>query len=155
MKHQLLILLSAFTIAVCLSFSTYAQTAPGLSKAEQDVRKLERDWLDAYEKKDVSAMTAIVAEDFTITFSDGGIQTKQQIIESLKRPGGSSSKFRTEAVQSRAYGDDIVVLIGLVVSEWTQNEKPVTDRSRYTDTYVKRNGRWQVVASHLSNAPKR
>ncbi|MGQ0760750.1 MAG: hypothetical protein ACT4OT_01845 [Acidobacteriota bacterium] len=24
-------------------------------------------------------------------------------------------------------------------------------RERYTDTYVKRNGRWQVVASHLSN----
>jgi hypothetical protein len=23
---------------------------------------------------------------------------------------------------------------------------------RYTDTYVKRDGRWQVVASHLSNA---
>jgi len=122
-------------------------------KSEQEVRKLERSWLDAYEKRDVAAMTAIVADDFTITFPDGSIQTKPQIIESLKRPGGASMKFHTESVQSRAYGDT-VILIGLVTSEWKQNDKPMADRSRYTDTYVKRNGKWQVVASHLSNAPK-
>ena len=121
--------------------------------SEQEVRKLERSWLDAYEKRDVAAMSSIVADDFTITFPDGSIQTKPQIVESLKRPGAPSMKFFTENVQSRAYGDT-VVLIGLVVSEWRQNDKPMTDRSRYTDTYVKRNGKWQVVASHLSNAPK-
>ena len=98
-------------------------------------------------------MTAIVADDFTITFPDGSIQTKPQIIESLKRPGGSSSKFVTEGVQSRVYGDT-VILIGLVITEWKQNDKTMTDRSRYTDTYVKRNGKWQVVASHLSKAAK-
>ncbi len=47
-----------------------------------------------------------------------------------------------------------MILIGLVIAEWKQDDKPMTDRSRYTDTYVKRNGRWQVVASHLSNARK-
>jgi hypothetical protein len=56
-------------------------------------------------------------------------------------------------LKSRVYGDT-VVLIGIVVSEWKQGDKPMTDRSRYTDTYVKRNGKWQVVASHLSNAGK-
>ena len=118
-----------------------------------EVRKLERDWLDAYEKKDVAAMTAIVADDFTITFPDGGMQTKPQIIESLKRPAGAAMKFKTESVQSRVYGNT-VILIGVVISEWTQDGKPMSDRSRYTDTYVRRNGKWQVVASHLSNAVK-
>ena len=153
MQKLLSIPLCVFTIALCASFSVYGQPKPELSKAEQEVRKLERDWLDAYEKRDVPAMTTIVADDFMITFSDGSIQTKPQIIESLKRPGGPSSKFVTEDVQSRVYGDT-VILTGVVVTEWKQNDKPMTDRSRYTDTYVKRNGRWQVVASHLSNAPK-
>ena len=149
MKVRLFILLTILTGA----YVAHGQANKELSKSEQEVRKLERAWLDAYEKRDVETMNAIVADDFTITFSDGAMQTKPQIIESLKRPRGSSSTFITEGVQSRVYGDT-VILIGLVISEWKQNDKPMTDRSRYTDTYVKRNGKWQVVASHLSNAPK-
>lgn len=152
MKRKLITPLVVMMITLCASLGIAAQKQD-LSTAEQDVRKLERAWLDAYEKKDVAAMTAIVADDFTITFSDGSIQTKPQIIESIKRPGGTTAKFTTENVQSRVYGDT-VILIGLVISEWMQNDKPVTDRSRYTDTYVKRNGKWQVVASHLSKASK-
>ena len=148
MKYRLTVIWMTLAAAVLL---VQGQTNKDISTAEQEVRKLERAWLDAYEKRDVDAMNAIVADDFTITFGDGSMQTKPQILESLKRP--SSMKFRTESVQSRKYGDT-VVLIGVVVSEWKQNDKPMTDRSRYTDTYVKRNGKWQVVASHLSNAPK-
>ena len=140
------------TVLISYPFAICSQTQPAVTPSEQEVRKLERAWLDAYEKRDVVAMNAIVADDFTITFSDGSMQTKPQIIESLKR-SASSSRFHTENVQSRQYGDT-VILIGLVVSEWKQNDKPMTDRSRYTDTYVKRNGRWQVVASHLSTAAK-
>ena len=148
MKRKLVITFASSIIAMAASSAVTAQT-PVVTPAEQEVRKLERAWLDAYEKKDVAAMTAIVADDFTITFADGSVQTKPQIIESIKRPGGTTSKFTTENVQSRVYGDT-VILIGLVVSEWKQNDKPMSDRSRYTDTYVKRNGKWQVVASHLS-----
>ena len=122
--------------------------------ASQSVQKLERAWLDAYEQHDVKAMDAIVAEDFTITFPNGGVQTKPQIIASLKSPrptDGRSMKFRTEEVQARAYGD-VVILVGIVVTEYQRDGKTASEsRQRYTDTYVKRNGRWQVVASHLSN----
>ena len=135
----------ALVMILIASFTTDAQPKPNV--LQDEVRKLERAWLDAYEKKDVQAMNAIVADDFTITFADGEIQTKPQIIESLKRPGGTT-RFTTENVQSRAYGDT-VILTGLVISgPW------MSDRSRYTDTYVKRNGKWQVVASHLSKATK-
>ncbi|HWT02373.1 MAG TPA: nuclear transport factor 2 family protein [Pyrinomonadaceae bacterium] len=121
--------------------------------AEQEVRKLERAWLDAYEKNDAKAMDAIVADDFTITFPDGSMQTKPQIMEMIKRPRNPAAppaKFYTEDVRSRAYGDT-VILLGRVVTEYVRDGKPVKEASRYTDTYVKRGGRWQVVASHLSN----
>jgi len=151
--RKLFRIVSVFIVLFVGPVQALAQKSPSLTNAQQEVRKLERAWLDAYEKRDVAAMTAIVADDFTITFSDGSMQTKPQIIESLKRPGGSSSKFLTENVQSREYGDT-VILIGTVISDWTQDGKAMSDRSRYTDTYVKKNGRWQVVASHLSDAPK-
>ncbi len=126
---------------------------PKLTKAEEEVRKLERQWLDAYEQNNSEAMDRIVADDFTITFPNGGIQTKPQIMAMVKAPrraGQPQMRFSTEDVQSRAYGDT-VILIGRVVTEYERDGKTVKEQSRYTDTYVQRKGRWQVVASHLSN----
>ena len=120
----------------------------------QEVQKLERAWLDAYEQNDEKAMTAIVADDFVITFPDGSMQTKPQILAMLKAPrsaGRPTVKFHTEEVRARVYGDT-VILMGRVVSEYSRDGQVVSkQQQRYTDTYVKRNGRWQVVASHLSN----
>lgn len=129
--------------------------ATAQNDAAQEVRKLERAWLDAYEQHDEKAMAAIVADDFSITFPDGSMQTKPQIIASLKSAGGSGSasmKFHTEDVQARVYGNT-VILIGRVVMEFQRDGKTSKSQQRYTDTYVKRDGRWQVVASHLSNNP--
>jgi uncharacterized protein (TIGR02246 family) len=123
--------------------------------AGQAVQKLERDWLNAYEQHDEKAMDAIVAEDFTITFPNGSMQTKSQILASIKSPrapGGPAMKFHTEEVKARVYGDT-VILTGRVVTEYQRDGQTTSkEQQRYTDTYVKRNGRWQVVASHLSNA---
>jgi len=150
MTSKLLTTLIFSLVVLIVGFTMHAQPKTNTDRSQDEVRKLERAWLDAYEKKDVDAMNAIVADDFTITFGDGSMQTKPQIIDSLKRPGGSSMKFFTENVQSRSYGNT-VVFVGIVVSEWMQNGEKKSDKSRYTDTYVRRNGRWQVVASHLSN----
>jgi ketosteroid isomerase-like protein len=143
---------AAALVAVLLAAGGYAaarQDSP--SEAEREVRKLEREWLDAYEKNDAAAMDRIVAEDFTITFPNGSIQTKPQLMSMIRAPRkGPAPKFLTEDVKSRAYGDT-VILMGRVVGEFQQDGKTVRDVSRYTDTYAKVKGRWQVVASHLSN----
>jgi uncharacterized protein (TIGR02246 family) len=140
-------------VVVMLALSANPARAQGDDQAAEEVRALERAWLDAYENRDAEAMDAIVAEDFTITFPNGSIETKPQMMESIRRPRGPESpsvKFHTEDVEARVYGDT-VVLIGRVVAEYSRGEETMVDESRYTDTYVKRNGRWQVVASHLSN----
>ena len=124
-----------------------------LTKAEEEVRKLERQWLDAYEQNNSEAMDRIVADDFTITFPNGAIQTKPQLMSMIKAPrraGQPRMRFFTEDVQSRTYGDT-VILMGRVITEYERDGKTVKEQSRYTDTYVRRSGQWQVVASHLSN----
>ena len=142
-------------IILVLTLLVAATTAFAQASPVDDVRKLERAWLDAYEQLDPKAMDAIVAEDFTITFPDGSMQTKPQIMSSIKsprRPAGGAMKFRTENVQGRSYGD-VVILTGIVITEMQRDGQTVSEtRQRYTDTYLKRQDRWQVVASHLSNA---
>jgi uncharacterized protein (TIGR02246 family) len=124
-------------------------------KTEDEVRQVEREWLDAYEKNDAGAMDRIVADDFTITFPNGLVQTKPDLMAGIRRPrkeGQPAPKFHTEDARARSYGDT-VILIGKVVTVVERGGKTVREESRYTDTYIRREGRWQVVASHLSNAP--
>ncbi|HVF87578.1 MAG TPA: nuclear transport factor 2 family protein [Pyrinomonadaceae bacterium] len=146
-------------VTLALPFSALqiseSQTRQG-NEAEQEVRRLERAWLDAYEQHDAKAMDTIVADDFVITFPDGSMQTKSQILDSIKAPRNRASlslKFYTEDVRARVYGET-VILTGRVVTEYPREGKTVKEQSRYTDTYIKRQGRWQVVASHLSNSPQ-
>ena len=142
------------TCLIVLTLIVGAGQVVAQDEAGEAAQKLERAWLDAYEQHDEKAMDAIVADGFTITFPDGSRQTKAQIIASLKRPrreGGPVMKFSTEEVQARVYGDT-VILIGRVITEYQRGGQTTSkEQQRYTDTYVKRNGRWQVVASHLSS----
>jgi len=123
-----------------------------LSEAEQEVRKLEREWLDAYEKQDAETMKRIVSDDFKLTFSNGSVQTKADILAQLKSAQDSSRpspKFSTEDVQSRVEGD-AVILTGSVIQTMNRDGQTKTMQMRYTDTYAKRQGRWQVIASQLT-----
>jgi len=148
--------LLAFALLAAASASAPAFAPPQAPRdAAAEVRRLEREWLDAYEKHDAEAMDRIVAEDFTITFPDGRVQTKPQLMRQVRAPrreGAPSFRFRTEQVESRVYGDT-VILTGVFVSETTRGDKTETERLRFTDTYARIGGRWRVVASHLSQAP--
>ncbi len=131
---------------------TQLQAQQNLSKTELEVRELEREWLDAYEKRDAEAMNRIVADDFKLTFPDGSVQTKADILAQLKSAhdvGRATPKFSTADVQSRVEGDT-VILTGYVTQQMEQGGQTRMMQSRYTDVYAKRNGRWRVVASQLS-----
>jgi uncharacterized protein (TIGR02246 family) len=147
-----LLLLLVLSVSVRVSAQ---EASPDRAKAEQEVRQLERAWLDAYEKFDAEAMDRIVAEDFAITFPNGKMQTKEQLMKMLrgpKPPGAAAGRIFTEDTQTRVYGDT-VILRGRVIQESQRDGQPQREESRYTDVYVQTNGRWQVVASHLSALP--
>lgn len=149
LRFLLLFILSAAANA------TAHESSPGRSSAEQEVRQLERAWLDAYEKFDADAMDRIVAEDFAITFPNGNMQTKPQLMKMLRGPkpaSVSAPRIFTEDVQARVYGNT-VILRGRVITEMQKDGQAQRQESRYTDIYVQTDGRWQVVASHLSLLP--
>lgn len=129
-----------------------AQPVPSPDSARAQLDRAERAWLDAYVDNDRDAMARIVADGFTITFPSGSVQTKEDVIAQLdpdSEPDDSPVHY-TEGRTIRLLGRT-AILTGIYVNP---NPDDAPDwRARYTDTWMWMDGRWQVVASHLSRAP--
>ena len=118
--------------------------------AEAELRAAERAWLDAYDRHDVEAMRRIVADEFRIVYGNGSVLDKAGTVGLLSpgTPDDPETRQYTEDTTVRLYGD-VAVLQGVYVNEGPNGAR----RARYTDTWLWRDGRWQVVASHLTLLP--
>lgn len=124
-----------------------APTTSPAENVEQIVAKLERDWADAMVKSDVAALDHIVADDFSYTNWDGTTITKAQHLEDIKSGASKSASLIPNNIKVRVFGDVAVVTLGQ--QEKAQYKgKDTSGHYLYTDTWVKRNGKWQIVAGH-------
>lgn len=64
-----------------------------------------------------------------------------------------SELISTEDVKSRVEGDT-VILTGRFIQRMERDGEMRTMKARYTDRYVKLQGRWQVIASQLTRIPR-
>jgi len=123
--------------------------------AEHPVMGLERERLRAYQTGDKVAFERVVAEGFTMTHSDGSIFTREQELEIIKPapPDKPYPPLATENTELNVYGDT-AILSGLLVEKESSAGRPRTVNLRFTNTYVKRRGRWQIVAGQLTRLPQ-
>jgi ketosteroid isomerase-like protein len=125
---------------------------PCLSTAqsvEEQLKKLEMQWDDAGVKKDAAVYDRLLADDFTLTGPNGHLVTKAQFTAELKSGEDTVSSSALSDMKVRVYGDTAVVTYVEKAKE-TFKGQDVSGTSRWTDTWVKRGGSWQCVASHGS-----
>ncbi|HEX8709063.1 MAG TPA: nuclear transport factor 2 family protein [Pyrinomonadaceae bacterium] len=131
------------------------------NKVAEEIRRLDREWLiESYDRtNDMSAFDRIVADDFMITHSRGKVLNKAEkradIIGSHSSPPSPEAVFKIEetSVRVRVYRD-VAISTGYIIEKYPYQGKQVNDRVYFTNTYLKRDGRWQVVASQLTRVPQ-
>jgi ketosteroid isomerase-like protein len=134
----------AYLVVLAAALATHvglAQTpAPSV---EQELLKLERAGTDLMIKKDRAGLEQLNADDYIYTHSNGSVMNKAQDIAEIM---GSDQKWTSGTVTDtkvRVYGD-FAVVIGLnSLQGAAKGYKP--GARRFTDTFVKRNGRWQML----------
>jgi ketosteroid isomerase-like protein len=120
------------------------------NNAEQELKRLENEWLNSYLRGDKQTFDRIVADDFTRTDESGKFATKAEERTLVQAPSASvNASLINEDMQVRVYGNAAIVT-GLIVSKV---QGTLSFQSRFTDTFIKREGRWQVVARHYSRVP--
>ena len=139
-------------IAVCvvvLVFGVGSLAQQKSGSVEQELMKLEQDWTNANVKADVAFLDRILADDWTAADQDGTVYNKTQFLTSMKSGEDVISSLVTDDMKVRVYGDTAVVT-GRNTGKETLKGKDISGQYRWTDTWVKKAGRWQCVASHWS-----
>jgi len=135
-------------LAMAIAIAAQTKDKQSISKAEQEVTALNRAWADAIVRGDMEALDRMFADDMTVL--SGEVRNKAQEMDDL-RPNADIKTyfFNTEDVRVRVYGDTAVVTGH---AKWRINLKgrDVDNERLYTLVAVKQQGRWQIVAQHLS-----
>lgn len=117
--------------------------------------QLERDIGQANIKRDKAFFERIEAEEFIFTDSGGGITTKAEDVASLDKPAGEFKlvSYDVDDMKVSVYGKTAVVT-GETTTVSRGKDREIISKSRFTDVFVKRGGRWQIVAGHSSRIPE-
>ena len=129
------------------------QPPPGSTASGEDenaLYQLERDWAAANPKKDAATLEKILADEF-VSHADGQIQNKKQATAAIRNNPAKIESGVNSDMKAMVFGDTAVVR-GLYVEKSTTNGKDTSKRVRWTDVFVKRDGRWLCVTSYVTRA---
>jgi len=140
----LIVLLAVTACQFCL-----AQTP-----AQQEVLQFERDACKAFLEADVVALERVLAPDFTLTLSNGDVETRADEINELRSGKVHYDVFENYDMLARLYGNETAVVLGKTRVKGTADGKPFDRIVQFTDTLIKRDGRWQLAAGHVSRIEK-
>jgi len=121
--------------------------------AEQAVMRIERELLSAVLKGDPSANERYLATTYIFTGPDGNIENKSQAIADLKSGDLKLQSASLDNAKVKVYGDTAIVTYSSN-DKGTYKGKDISGTTRWTDVFVNRNGRWQIVASQGTMLPK-
>lgn len=116
---------------------------------EQVIRGLEQQYADALKRRDITVLGRLFAEDFISRPTPERSFNKTERLAAIKSDDVSFEVVGVEDVNVRLYKESAVVL-GRITSQGKRKAADFSDNSAYIHVYVKKDGRWQMVASQLS-----
>ena len=118
--------------------------------AEQAVRKLDNERIQAQIHADAAALEQIYADDFIGVGPSGTVRTKAQVISDFTSGDLRFQSITTDDVQVRVYGNAAVETGGSTM-DGQDKGKTVPRDTRFTRVWIKQQGRWRLVANHYSS----
>ena len=137
--------LGAFGQAKSRRTSRVNRSGQASAAVEAEIKKAQRQWLDAYVKGDTAGLAWLTSDDFVSTGHDGKVTGKEQAMAMLEAGNLALDSIETEDFRVRLYGNTAVVT-GSTAYKKGQN---VLGQVKYTQVWVRRApGYWQTVSWH-------
>jgi ketosteroid isomerase-like protein len=114
--------------------------------------RLEDEWASALVKRDSVVFNRLLAPGFVYTENDQ-MMNRAAVIHAVVAGPDTITAAHNEQMQVHRYGPVTAVVTGWLVVRGRNAGREFARRYRFTDTWVKRGGRWQIVAAQDYVAP--
>jgi ketosteroid isomerase-like protein len=125
-----------------------------MKTTEADLLKLEKEFAAAIVSNDLEGIGRLVTDDWIIIDPNGEIVDRARFFEVIKSGALTHDMMESEDFRVRAYGDSAVVT-GVTRTKGKFMGQDFSTQERATDVFVKRDGRWRCVLTHLTRFPKK
>lgn len=150
-----LFLLAAFAVTLAAAPNCAQSQAHWADANDPDAKQMieaERKWA-VLECEPSNVVAEVLADDFVGTSPDGPIYNKKEALVEDRSEKAAGCKLLSARV--RYYSPDIAIIYGKETSARTTKDGKQYQRTLiWTDTWLKRNGKWQIVAVQDMRDPK-
>lgn len=133
----------ALLVTLLLATTAFAADIPA------DLRKAVEDYDHAQVKADGAELRRLVADDYLLVNSSGKVQNKAELIADYLAPDYKIEPYEVLQPVEKVWNDG-AVMGGLVHLKGTSGSKPFAVTLRFADIWARRNGKWQVIYTHVS-----
>ena len=117
-----------------------------LGQEEMALLQIERDMAEALVKKDVAAWDKMLANEFQANYASV-VGNKKQLLAAVKSETTKFESMINSEMKALVFGDTAIVH-GLSTSKSSMGGKDTSGQERFTEVFVKRDGRWQCVTGY-------
>ena len=132
--------------------SAHAQPQSQNQRVIEEIRKVDRERIQAQVNADSVALNRIYADDFIGIGPSGTLRTKKDVLSDFTSGSLKFQSITTDDVRIRVYGN-AAVETGLAMKGQDAG-KVVPEENRFTRVWIKQGGRWRLVSNHYSNLVK-
>jgi len=140
-------------------FQGAAVSSPPLERnqrmtAEEELLKLENEFAEAIVNNNLEGIGRLVTDDWIIIDPNGEIVDRTRFFEVIKSGALTHDTMESDDFRVRVYGDSAVVT-AITRTKGKFMGQEFSTQERATDVFVKRDGGWQCVLTHLTRLPKK
>ncbi len=153
-----IVMVIAVAISAALSAAQHKKNAPETSTPVQgsvgtQLEQIEHKWAESEVKADPAMIAPYLDDSMVQTNPDGSVSTRKEVLDGIGKGDPTLKAVDLAEMKTQSYGDAAVIM-GRYTEKREVKGKHVMTAGRFTDTYVKRGGKWKCVASHDSVAVK-
>ncbi len=130
------------------------QSAVSVDEAEkitEELTRLTKQWSKVHITKDFDHLRRIWADDFSYTDNDGKVDKREDGFAFFEDNTDTFTSSGVVAFDLRVYGKNFAIGNGDHHEAGTDKDgKPFSRKVRFTNVWVRKNGKWQVVRGHSS-----
>ena len=129
-----------------------ATTAQSSANTQAEVFALENDWTRALVARDTAAFRRLTVPGFVYT-EDNVVMSQNELINVIATSPDTVESAANEEMKLYDYSPTAVVT-GILVVKARGKGKQNTNRYRFTDIWLNRDGKWQAIAAQDYLIPK-